>query len=192
MDDTLIYRKIELEELNLDLFRKFERRQNVARQLQKQGDAWVEKPVSLVEEWSREDYEFLLTCLQNTIQEGGVVFGAFEGNAVKGFASISGKPFGYAGTYRDSHKPSCLKRASGPGNRHPPLPSGRRLGSGHGRTETLHRRQSGHRKPALLPGFGLHRCHGAQRGACEKRADGPADGVCAVKKLLDSLFFFVI
>ena len=37
MDDTLIYRKIELEELNLDLFRKFERRQNVARQLQKQG-----------------------------------------------------------------------------------------------------------------------------------------------------------
>ena len=43
MDDTLIYRKIELEELNLDLFRKFERRQNVARQLQKQGDAWVEK-----------------------------------------------------------------------------------------------------------------------------------------------------
>lgn len=38
MDDTLIYRKIELEELNLDLFRKFERRQNVARQLQKQGD----------------------------------------------------------------------------------------------------------------------------------------------------------
>ena len=101
MDDTLIYRKIELEELNLDLFRKFERRQNVARQLQKQGDAWVEKPVSLVEEWSREDYEFLLTCLQNTIQEGGVVFGAFEGNAVKGFASISGKPFGYAGTYRD-------------------------------------------------------------------------------------------
>ena len=173
MDDTLIYRKIELEELNLDLFRKFERRQNVARQLQKQGDAWVEKTVSLVEEWSREDYEFLLTCLQNTIQEGGVVFGAFEGNAVKGFASISGKPFGYAGTYRD-------------------LPSGRRLGSGHGRTETLHRRQSGHRKPALLPGFGLHRRHGAQRGACEKRADGPADGVCAVKKLLDSLFFFVI
>ena len=101
MDDTLIYRKIELEELNLDLFRKFERRQNVARQLQKQGDAWVEKPVSLVEEWSREDYEFLLTCLQNTIQEGGVVFGAFEGNAVKGFASISGQPFGYAGHYRD-------------------------------------------------------------------------------------------
>ena len=78
MDDTLIYRKIELEELNLDLFRKFERRQNVARQLQKQGDAWVEKPVSLVEEWSREDYEFLLTCLQNTIQEGGVVFGALK------------------------------------------------------------------------------------------------------------------
>ena len=78
MDDTLIYRKIELEELNLDLFRKFERRQNVARQLQKQGDAWVEKPVSLVEEWSREDYEFLLTCLQNTIQEGGVVFGSLS------------------------------------------------------------------------------------------------------------------
>ena len=32
MDDTLIYRKIELEELNLDLFRKFERRQNVAQE----------------------------------------------------------------------------------------------------------------------------------------------------------------
>lgn len=54
MDDTLIYRKIELEELNLDLFRKFERRQNVARQLQKQGDAWVEKPGSL---WWRNGQE---------------------------------------------------------------------------------------------------------------------------------------
>ena len=53
MDDTLIYRKIELEELNLDLFRKFERRQNVARQLQKQGDAWVEKPVRRAA-WSSE------------------------------------------------------------------------------------------------------------------------------------------
>ena len=52
MDDTLIYRKIEMEELKLELFRKFQRRQNVDRQLQKQGDAWVERPVSLVEEWS--------------------------------------------------------------------------------------------------------------------------------------------
>ena len=192
MDDTLIYRKIELEELNLDLFRKFERRQNVARQLQKQGDAWVEKPVSLVEEWSREDYEFLLTCLQNTIQEGGVVFGAFEGNAVKGFASISGKPFGYAGTYRDltSLHVSRELRGRGIGTRLFHLAAGWALAMGG--QKLLHRRQSGHRKPALLPGFGLHRRHGAQRGACEKRADGPADGVCAVKKLLDSLFFFVI
>ncbi|MFR2188835.1 MAG: GNAT family N-acetyltransferase [Blautia sp.] len=101
MDDTLIYRKIEMEELKLELFRKFQRRQNVDRQLQKQGDAWVERPVSLVEEWSKEDYEFLLACLQDTIREGGVVFGAFEGNAVKGFASVSGNPLGYAGTYRD-------------------------------------------------------------------------------------------
>ena len=37
MDDTLIYRKIELEELNLDLFRKFERRQNVARHFRNRG-----------------------------------------------------------------------------------------------------------------------------------------------------------
>ena len=66
MDDTLIYRKIEMEELKLELFRKFQRRQNVDRQLQKQGDAWVERPVSLVEEWSKEDYEFLLACLQDT------------------------------------------------------------------------------------------------------------------------------
>ena len=101
MDDTLIYRKIEMEELKLELFRKFQRRQNVDRQLQKQGDAWVERPVSMVEEWSKEDYEFLLACLQDTIREGGVVFGAFEGNAVKGFASVSGNPLGYAGTYRD-------------------------------------------------------------------------------------------
>ena len=61
MDDTLIYRKIEMEELKLELFRKFQRRQNVDRQLQKQGDVWVEQPVSLLEEWTKEDYVFLLT-----------------------------------------------------------------------------------------------------------------------------------
>ena len=156
MDDTLIYRKIELEELNLDLFRKFERRQNVARQLQKQGDAWVEKPVSLVEEWSREDYEFLLTCLQNTIQEGGVVFGAFEGNAVKGFASISGSPSA-------TPEPTGISQAFmsqgsfGAGESHPPLPSGRRLGSGHGADRNSTSPPIRPSKPALLPGFGLHR-----------------------------------
>ena len=157
MDDTLIYRKIEMEELKLELFRKFQRRQNVDRQLQKQGDAWVERPVSLVEEWSKEDYEFLLACLQDTIREGGVVFGAFEGNAVKGFASVSGNPLGYAGTYRDltSLHVSRDMRGRGIGTRlfH--------LAAGHGRTEALHRCKPGDRKPALLPGVRLHRCSGA-------------------------------
>ena len=157
MDDTLIYRKIEMEELKLELFRKFQRRQNVDRQLQKQGDAWVERPVSLVEEWSKEDYEFLLACLQDTIREGGVVFGAFEGNAVKGFRESAGLCRNLPGSYQ----PSCFQRYERTGNRHPALSPCRRLGAGHGRTEALYRCKPGDRKPALLPGVRLYGCSGA-------------------------------
>ena len=133
MDDTLIYRKIELEELNLDLFRKFERRQNVARQLQKQGGCLGGKAGlsggGMVKE---EDYEFLLTCLQNTIQEGGVVFGAFEGNAVKALPR-SPEALRLRRNLPGSHKPSCLKRASGPGTFFPSAPAGLfHLAAGHG------------------------------------------------------------
>lgn len=57
MDDTLIYRKIELEELNLDLFRKFERRQTWPGSFKNRG-SWVEKPVSLVEDGQEKTMNF--------------------------------------------------------------------------------------------------------------------------------------
>lgn len=99
--EPLIYRKIEPEELKLELFKKFVRRQEVTKCLRKEGDVWVERYAPFTDDWSGEDYRFLVECLSNTMLHGGVVFGAFEGAYVKGFASVEGTPLGRRGNYLD-------------------------------------------------------------------------------------------
>lgn len=99
--ETLIYRKVEEEELNRKLFLKFTRRQDVTKCLRREGDAWVEKKAAFIDDWNEEDYTTLVECLRQTIQNGGVVFAAFDGAYVKGFASVEGVPLGSRGNYRD-------------------------------------------------------------------------------------------
>ena len=95
------FRTVAREELTMELFSQFRRRQVVDGCLRQEQEQWVVKSDPFVDQWSREDYEFLIKCLKNTLETGGVVFGAFSQGVLKGFASVAGKPVGSKGQYRD-------------------------------------------------------------------------------------------
>ncbi len=67
--------------------------------LRREGDKWVIKSDPFIDDWSEEDYAFLVTCLKNTLSSGGFVYGAFEQNVLKGFVSVEPKLM--AGGYLD-------------------------------------------------------------------------------------------
>ncbi len=95
----MIYRKPEIHEIDRSLFRGFIRRQVVTDCLRREGDKWVIKSDPFIDDWSEEDYAFLVTCLKNTLSSGGFVYGAFEQNVLKGFVSVEPKLM--AGGYLD-------------------------------------------------------------------------------------------
>lgn len=89
------YRLIEAGELTLDLFCGFDRTQFVTKCWRKQDGQWVLRDIAFEEKWGEAQYQFLIQCLKNTLQCGGVCWGAFapDGRLV-GFASVERAPFG--------------------------------------------------------------------------------------------------
>ncbi len=95
----IIYREFKEEEIELCLFASFNRYQKVNRCWRKEAGVWVLKDIAFVEEWSLEEYKYLVECLKNTLITGGAVIAAFDNNALIGFASVESMPFGSAGEY---------------------------------------------------------------------------------------------
>lgn len=95
------FREVKKEELTWELFEKFRRRQVVRDCLRREEGKWVVKPAPFIDQWSREDYQFLVQCLRETLDNGGAVFGAFLEGRLKGFASVEGKLFGQKEQYLD-------------------------------------------------------------------------------------------
>lgn len=94
-------RKLNIDEINRELFSSFTRRQEVGDCWRKVDGAWVIKPDPFIDDWSEEDYTFLVECLKNTIATGGIVYGAFLDGRLKGFCSVEAAPLGSQGQYRD-------------------------------------------------------------------------------------------
>ena len=96
------YRLLREEEIDRALLRDFERRQQVTRCWRREEGRWVIRDDPFVDQWSEEDYAFLVQCLRRTVQTGGAVFGALaEGGKAKGFASVEPQSLGARGQYRD-------------------------------------------------------------------------------------------
>ena len=93
------YRRIKESELSVSLFADFDRYQEVNRCWRKEDGEWVLKDIVFNEQWSDSDYRYLTECLIHTIQTGGVVFGAFVEERLKGFASVEHEFFGQEKQY---------------------------------------------------------------------------------------------
>lgn len=115
----MIYRVIVEEEIDRELFSDFRRRQVVTDCWRRVDGEWVIRSDPFIDEWSEEDYRELISCLRNTLRTGGIVYGAFEENLLKGFVSVEEEPLGSLGQYLDlsSIHVSEDRRGLGIGNR---------------------------------------------------------------------------
>lgn len=87
-------RRILTQELDIALFSDFRRHQQVHQCWRKVNGEWIVMDNPFTEDWGKEDYGYLVKCLQNTIATGGVVYGAFLDGKLKGFASVENTFFG--------------------------------------------------------------------------------------------------
>lgn len=101
----LTYRTISAPEIDRRLFRSFIRRQVVTKCWRQSPQGWVIKDDPFIDDWSEEDYAFLVSCLKNTVATGGLVYGAFDDGCLKGFASVEAGLFGGEERYADL---SCI------------------------------------------------------------------------------------
>ena len=98
--DTVEYRSLQANDIRRALFAHFTRRQDVTECWRKVGGEWRIQNAPFIDDWSETDYGVLVACLQNTIQTGGFVMGAFLGGVLKGFVSVEAEPLGSRGQYR--------------------------------------------------------------------------------------------
>lgn len=115
----MIYRVIAETEIDRELFSDFRRRQVVTDCWRRVDGEWVIRSDPFIDEWSEEDYRELISCLRNTLRTGGIVYGAFEENLLKGFVSVEADSLGSLGQYLDlsSIHVSEDRRGLGIGNR---------------------------------------------------------------------------
>lgn len=86
-------------QITRELFRHFNRRQEVTKCWQKQQGKWVLNDVCYVDDWNESQYRFLVECLKNTVDTNGIVLGAFAEGKMVGFASVENKLFGSGQQY---------------------------------------------------------------------------------------------
>lgn len=103
--DAVMYRELEADEIERQLFAQFIRRQEVTLCRRREKGEWVVREDPFIDDWTQEDYQFLITCLKNTVHTGGFVYGAFVGGALKGFTSVEAELFGGENRYLDL---SCI------------------------------------------------------------------------------------
>jgi N-acetylglutamate synthase-like GNAT family acetyltransferase len=92
--ETFSYKELEKTEITAELFTSFDRYQDVKKCWRKENGEWMLKEIAFTEQWGSEEYQYLIKCLQNTIQTGGAVFGTFQNKVLIGFASLENHFFG--------------------------------------------------------------------------------------------------
>lgn len=98
---TVRFLRLQEDEIRRELFYGFIRHQDVTDCLRREKGNWVVKPDPFIDDWTNEDYKFLVSCLKNTVRMGGYVCGAFCGGTLKGFVSVELALFGAQLQYLD-------------------------------------------------------------------------------------------
>ena len=95
------YRNISADEINRALFSSFIRRQTVVKCVRRENGVWVVRDDPFIDDWSEDDYRFLIKCLRRTVTSGGFLQGAFSDEQLKGFVSVEPELFGKKSNYLD-------------------------------------------------------------------------------------------
>ena len=97
----MYFKELKVDEINLKLFEYFQRHQTITHCWRKIDGAWCVKEVLFTNDWDNEEYLTLVTSLKRTVASGGIVFGVFFGEALKGFTSVEPTFFGRNNEYLD-------------------------------------------------------------------------------------------
>ena len=95
------YRSLQENEINRELFRDFIRRQVVTKCWRRKNGEWLIKDVPFIDDWTEQDYEVLIECLKRTVRTGGLIYGAFYEEKLKGFVAVLPEIFGGENKYID-------------------------------------------------------------------------------------------
>ena len=95
------YRTLTAAEIRPELFQGFIRRQVVTKCWRRRKDKWVIEEAPFLDDWSEADFNFLVSCLKNTADTGGLVYAAFARGVLKGFVSVEPELFGGEQRYLD-------------------------------------------------------------------------------------------
>ncbi len=95
------YRVLKENKIDRELFRDFTRHQTVTKCWRRENGKWLIKDAPFTDDWSEEDYQFLVQCLKDTARTGGFVYAAFREGKLKGFAAVLPEIFGGEHRYLD-------------------------------------------------------------------------------------------
>ena len=97
----ITYRTLLEREIHRELFRHFIRRQVVTKCWRRRNGTWTIQEDPFIDQWTEKDYGELISGLRETIRFGGLVYGAFDHNRLKGFVAVGSRRFGSARQYLD-------------------------------------------------------------------------------------------
>lgn len=97
----IVYKPLTTEEIKIDLFAHFYRRQKVTECYRFIDGIWQIKECPFIDDWTMEEYQELTSCLQHTLKTNGYVLGAFLDKQLKGFVSVESSFFGENRDYLD-------------------------------------------------------------------------------------------
>lgn len=86
-------------EINAGLLDGFIRRQVVTKCLRRENGAWIAKNAPFIDDWTQRDREWIAAELKNLAGRGGLVYAAYCGGKLAGFASVSAETLGESGEY---------------------------------------------------------------------------------------------
>lgn len=101
--NSIYIKRMGVDDIPPDFLENFRRHQPVNRAWRRDGDEYVLCDVSYTSDWNIEKKASVARGLVETIEGGGAVFAAFEGERLMGFASVLGEPIGARGQYLDLH-----------------------------------------------------------------------------------------
>ncbi len=113
--ELIDFRAINSDEISLELFDNFHRRQVVTKCWRKSEFGLIIKDDPSIADWTNEDYAKMVVSLKQTLESGGGIFGAFVYGELKGFASVEGKKFGSCNQYIDLSEIHVSEEARGHG-----------------------------------------------------------------------------
>lgn len=93
------YRQLKENEINAGLLDGFIRRQVVTKCLRRENGAWIAKNAPFIDDWTQKDREWIAADLKNLAGRGGLVYAAYCGGKLAGFASVSAEMLGESGEY---------------------------------------------------------------------------------------------